>query len=101
MFPFSSVFSLGILGLLTWSHVLAFRCMSRLGYPHIIPQPAECLFLTATIVPIADTDSLREVCSGMWGGKDAYIQGMSPVPIVLLPGQWSDCYLIHILWTDS
>jgi hypothetical protein len=26
-------------------------------------------------VPIADTDDLREVCSGMWGGKEAYIEG--------------------------
>lgn len=26
-------------------------------------------------VPIADTDDLREVCSGMYGGKDAHIEG--------------------------
>jgi hypothetical protein len=29
------------------------------------------------VVSIADTDPLREVCSGMWGGKDAYIESES------------------------
>ena len=28
-------------------------------------------------VPIRDTDDLREVCSGMWGGKEAFIEGES------------------------
>jgi hypothetical protein len=26
-------------------------------------------------VPIRDTDSLREACSGMYGGQSAYIEG--------------------------
>jgi len=31
--------------------------------------------LRSTPVPIRDTDELREVCSGMWGGKEAFIEG--------------------------
>lgn len=28
-------------------------------------------------VPISDTDQLRETCSGMYGGSEAFIEGMS------------------------
>jgi len=30
------------------------------------------------IVPISDTDQLRETCAGMFGGDEAFIEGMSP-----------------------
>jgi len=36
--------------------------------------------LRSTPVPIRDTDELREVCSGMWGGKEAFIEGCSSNP---------------------
>jgi hypothetical protein len=29
------------------------------------------------IVPISDTDQLRETCAGMFGGDEAFIEGMS------------------------
>lgn len=29
-------------------------------------------------VPISDTDQLRETCSGMYGGSEAFIEGQSP-----------------------
>lgn len=32
-----------------------------------------CVCVCVPTVDIADTDELREVCSGMYGGKDAYI----------------------------
>jgi hypothetical protein len=28
-------------------------------------------------VPIRDTDQLRETCAGMFGGDDAFIEGLS------------------------
>jgi hypothetical protein len=30
-----------------------------------------------TLVPISDTDQLRETCAGMFGGDEAFIEGMS------------------------
>jgi len=30
------------------------------------------------LVPISDTDQLRETCAGMFGGDEAFIEGMSP-----------------------
>ena len=38
------------------------------------------LTLSCIAVTIRDTDELREVCSGMYGGKDAYIQRQSLGP---------------------
>ena len=29
------------------------------------------------VVPISDTDQLRETCAGMFGGDEAFIEGMS------------------------
>ncbi|KIR32534.1 major facilitator protein [Cryptococcus deuterogattii MMRL2647] len=45
-------------------------------------------------VPISDTDSLREVCSGMYGGKDAYIEvtfdQTSSGQVALVIYEWKD-----------
>ncbi|OXG12017.1 major facilitator protein [Cryptococcus neoformans Tu401-1] len=45
-------------------------------------------------VPISDTDSLREVCSGMYGGKDAYIEvdfdQTSSGQVALIIYEWND-----------
>jgi hypothetical protein len=30
-----------------------------------------------TVVPISDTDQLRETCAGMFGGDEAFIEGES------------------------
>ncbi|WVQ74635.1 hypothetical protein IAR50_004236 [Cryptococcus sp. DSM 104548] len=45
-------------------------------------------------VPISDTDNLREVCSGMYGGKEAYIEMAfddgSSGQVALVIYEWSD-----------
>ncbi|ODN76627.1 hypothetical protein L202_05274 [Cryptococcus amylolentus CBS 6039] len=45
-------------------------------------------------VPISDTDNLREVCSGMYGGKEAYIEmafdESSSGQVALVIYEWSD-----------
>ncbi|ODN97486.1 major facilitator protein [Cryptococcus wingfieldii CBS 7118] len=45
-------------------------------------------------VPISDTDNLREVCSGMYGGKEAYIDmafdESSSGQVALVIYEWSD-----------
>ena len=33
-------------------------------------------------VPISDTDYSRQICSGMWGGKSTYINGVSVALVV-------------------
>ncbi|WWC87461.1 uncharacterized protein L201_002350 [Kwoniella dendrophila CBS 6074] len=52
------------------------------------------LQVNAFRVPISDTDSLREVCSGMYGGKDAYIDvtfdSTSAGQVALIIYEWKD-----------
>ncbi|WWD16902.1 hypothetical protein CI109_101334 [Kwoniella shandongensis] len=45
-------------------------------------------------VPISDTDSLREVCSGMYGGKSAYIE------VAFDPSSTGQVSLIIYEWKD-
>ena len=54
-------------------------------------------------VPISDTDQLRETCAGMFGGDEAFIEGMSPynseeeqharqddTPVMIREGDWGE-----------
>ena len=34
-------------------------------------------------VPVSDTDYDRQICSGMWGGKNTYINGVAGVPMYM------------------
>ncbi|WWC60033.1 uncharacterized protein I303_102596 [Kwoniella dejecticola CBS 10117] len=56
-------------------------------------------------VPISDTDSLREVCSGMYGGKDAYIEvTFNPTSlgqVALIVYEWKDVPYLGIETPDS
>ncbi|XAO22907.1 hypothetical protein I312_101682 [Cryptococcus bacillisporus CA1280] len=51
-------------------------------------------------VPISDTDSLREVCSGMYGGKDAYIEvtfdQTSSGQVALVIYEWKDVQYLGV-----
>ncbi|RSH94248.1 hypothetical protein EHS25_004051 [Saitozyma podzolica] len=56
-------------------------------------------------VPIADTDDLREVCSGMWGGKEAYIEVSfnpeSSGQVALVLYEWSDVPYLGVDTPDN
>nr|XP_019050058.1 major facilitator protein [Kwoniella bestiolae CBS 10118]OCF28988.1 major facilitator protein [Kwoniella bestiolae CBS 10118] len=64
-----------------------------------------CWQVNAFRVPISDTDSLREVCSGMYGGKDAYIQvtfdPTSSGQVALIVYEWRDVPYLGVGTPDS
>ncbi|WWC69036.1 uncharacterized protein I206_102972 [Kwoniella pini CBS 10737] len=56
-------------------------------------------------VPISDTDSLREVCSGMYGGKDAHIEvtfnPSSSGQVALIVYEWKDVPYLGVETPDN
>lgn len=49
-----------------------------IGMFHFLHPPRRHVGFADDAVPISDTDQLRETCSGMYGGSEAFIEGMSP-----------------------
>ncbi|WVR04155.1 hypothetical protein IAU60_001154 [Kwoniella sp. DSM 27419] len=64
-----------------------------------------CLHASAFRVPIKDTDSLREVCSGMYGGKDAHIEvsfdSTSSGQVALVIYEWKDVPYLGVETQDN
>ncbi|WVF66945.1 hypothetical protein IAT40_001688 [Kwoniella sp. CBS 6097] len=64
-----------------------------------------CLQASAFRVPIRDTDSLREVCSGMYGGKDAHIEvafdPSSSGQVALIIYEWKDVPYLGVASQDG
>ena len=50
-------------------------CMNRLAVMIVPWLLAGALAAAAYEVPVADTDYSSQVCSGMWAGKDTFING--------------------------
>ena len=57
----------------------------------LLPRHWSCLLLSLLVfavqnvvsafeVPVSDTDYDRQICSGMWGGKNTYINGVHGLP---------------------
>ncbi|KAK8861208.1 hypothetical protein IAR55_002027 [Kwoniella newhampshirensis] len=63
------------------------------------------LSASAFRVPISDTDSLREVCSGMYGGKSAYIEvafdPTSSGQVSLIIYEWKDVPYLGVETPDN
>ncbi|WWD08697.1 hypothetical protein V865_006810 [Kwoniella europaea PYCC6329] len=77
-------------------------------HPSLVALLAVCLIcfqISAFRVPISDTDSLREVCSGMYGGKEAYIQvtfdPTSSGQVALIVYEWKDVPYLGIETPES
>ncbi|WRT65287.1 uncharacterized protein IL334_002230 [Kwoniella shivajii] len=71
----------------------------------VLPLFVQLLQVEGFRVPISDTDSLREVCSGMYGGKDAYIEvnfdPTSSGQVALIIYEWKDVPYLGVESSDN
>ncbi|OCF40543.1 major facilitator protein [Kwoniella heveanensis CBS 569] len=81
-----------------------FSTLARAGLV-LAASASICLQASAFRVPIRDTDSLREVCSGMYGGKDAHIEvafdPSSSGQVALIIYEWRDVPYLGVASQDG